>query len=121
MKTKIQVHPIALPAGTLAGKRSFQVTLEASYKNVRGFYIIRNTGAAYLKVGLIEPSGSSAVEPTNIKHFLVNENVKITDRFFKDAPFDAAGKKAQITVENFATLGAEENLDVLFLLDNEAR
>lgn len=117
--SKTQTLSIALPIGTPAARRNFYLDLEAEFKNCRGFYVIRNAGTDYLKIGIKDSTGKSIVEPVNIKHLEVSQNPKIEDRFFTASPFDAQGKKVTVSIENFAPNVVVQDIDVLFLLDNK--
>lgn len=119
VKSKLQVLTIALPVGTSAAKRNSYVDLESEFKTCRGFYVIRNQGTDYMKIGIKDAAGNSIVEPVNMKHLEVSQNPAIKDRFFMESPFEAQGKKITISVENFAVTAAIQEIDVLFLLDNE--
>lgn len=119
VKSKLQVLTIALPIGTSAAKRNSYVDLESEFKTCRGFYVIRNQGTDYMKIGIKDAAGNSIVEPVNMKHLEVSQNPAIKDRFFMESPFEAQGKKITISVENFSATVAIQEIDVLFLLDNE--
>jgi hypothetical protein len=119
IKSKLQVVTIALQVGTTAAKRNTYVDLESEFKTCRGFYMIRNQGTDYLKIGIKDAAGNSIVEPVNSKHLEVSENPAIKDRFYKETPFEANGKKITISLENFSTTTAVQDIDVLFLLDND--
>jgi hypothetical protein len=119
IKSKLQVQTIAFPVNTTAAKRNTYVDLESEFKTCRGFYVIRNQGTDYLKIGIKDGAGNSIVEPVNMKHLEVSQNPAIKDRFFKETPFEANGRKITISIENFATTNAVQDIDVLFLLDNE--
>jgi hypothetical protein len=119
IKSKLQVQTIAYPLGTAAAKRNTYVDLESEFKTCRGFYVIRNQGTDYLKIGIKDAAGNSIVEPVNMKHLEVSQNPAIKDRFFKESPFEANGRKITISIENFAATTAVQDIDVLFLLDNE--
>ncbi len=119
IKSTLQVATIAMPIGTVAAKRNIYADLESEFKTCRGFYVIRNLGNDYLKIGIKDAAGNSIVQPVNMKHLEVSQNPAIKDRFFMESPFEANGKKITISVENFATTTAVQDIDVLFLLDNE--
>ena len=119
IKSKLQVQTIAYPVNTTAAKRNTYVDLESEFKTCRGFYVIRNQGTDYLKIGIKDGAGNSIVEPVNMKHLEVSQNPAIKDRFFKETPFEANGRKITISIENFSTTNAVQDIDVLFLLDNE--
>lgn len=119
VKSKLQVVTIALPVGTTAAKRNSYADLESEFKTCRGFYVIRNQGTDYIKIGIKDGAGNSIVEPVNMKHLEVSQNPAIKDRFYKESPFEANGKKITISIENFATTSAVQDIDILFLLDNE--
>lgn len=119
IKSKLQVATVAMAIGTVSAKRNTYVDLESEFKTCRGFYVIRNQGTDYLKIGIKDAAGNSIVEPVNMKHLEVSQNPAIKDRFFMESPFEANGKKITISVENFATTTAVQDIDILFLLDNE--
>jgi hypothetical protein len=119
IKSKIQVFPLVIPSGTTAQIKPFNVVMLADYKRVKGFYIIRNSGSAYLEVGIKDGSGNAIVEPVNITHLTCANNIEIAKRFFTETPFEANGKTLALQVQNFATLSADESIDLVLLLDNE--
>ena len=119
IKSKIQVFQVAQAIATVPAKRNFTVVTDTEFRTVRGFYIIRNTGADYLRVGIKDEAGNSVQEPANIENLQVSTSVKIQDRFYKEVPFQAEGKKIVISVENFLNLTAADSFDLLVLLDNE--
>ncbi len=115
---KTQTESINLPAGTQPGTRNFPITLTPGYKTCRGFYIIRNNGTDYLRVGINDTNGTPVSDPAPIKHFEVEKSVEITRRFFKDTPFKANGGRITISVQNFTANQAAMDFDVMLLLDN---
>ena len=119
IKSKLQVATIAMAVGTTAAKRNTYVDLESEFQTCRGFYVIRNQGTDYIKIGIKDSAGNSIVEPVNMRHLEVSQNPAIKDRFFKETPFEANGKKITISIENFSTTAAVQDIDVLFLLDND--
>ena len=118
IQSKIQVIPLVVPNGTGAQVTPFNAVMLADYKRVRGFYIIRNSGSSYLEIGIKDGSGNAIVEPVNIVHLTCANNIKIADRFFQETPFEAAGKTISVQIQNFAALTADENMDLVLLLDN---
>ena len=119
INSKIQVFPLLIPSGTTAQTKPFNFTMLADYKRVKGFYIIRNSGSAYLEVSIKDGSGNAIVEPVNVTHLTVANNIEIDKRFSTETPFEANGKQLTLTVQNCATLGADENMDLVLLLDNK--
>ena len=114
---RTQTQNIVIVSGTTARTVTYPIKLDSDFRTVRGIYINRNSGSAYLAVGVKAPSGEAIVDPVNINHLVAGSNIKISDRFYKDSPFEADGKTMNITVQNFGTLGADENFDVILLLD----
>lgn len=114
----VQVETITLPAGTGAGLRAFPINLETGYTTCEGFYVIRNTGSAYLSMGLDYDQGKRIHAAVNINHFVASTSVKIDERFFKQS-FQADGKKLSIKLNNpQAVSGTDESFDIIFLLSN---
>lgn len=120
IKSKIQVVPLVITNGSSAATRPFNPTMLADYKRVRGFYVIRNSGSSYLEISIKDGSGNAIVEPVNITHLTCTNSIAIKDRFYRDSPFEANGKQLAITIQNFATLSADENIDLILELDNES-
>jgi len=118
-KAKIQVVSLPLPNGTVAAKRAFQVDLDPEFKTCRGFYVIRNSGADYLKIEVLDTTGKSILDAVNIQHLVVGTDIKIKDRFFTETPFKAQGGKTTINLQNFAAAAGDQVTDIIFLLDNE--
>ena len=119
MKSQVKVHSISLANGVPAQKRSFPFDTPSDFKNIRGFYVIRNSGTDYLKISINDAAGNSVLEPVNITHLTVGNTVAIKDKFFTGTPFPAGGKKINVYVENFAATAAIQDIDIVWLVDNE--
>lgn len=119
MKSKVIVQSIALPNATAAQVKSFPLDTPSDYKTVRGFYVIRNSGTEYLNISIKDAAGNVILEAVNIKHLEVGNTVAIKDKFFKETPFKAGGSKMQVVIENFVTTAAIQDIDVVYLVDNE--
>jgi len=119
-QAKVLTKSIALAIATTAGIRSFPVDSESDFENVRGFYVIRNSGTDYLKIGVKDAAGNTILAPVNITHLSVGNTVSIDKKFFKETPFRGAGTKFIVTIENFATTAAIQDLDFVYLMDNKA-
>jgi hypothetical protein len=118
--SKVLTKSIVLPVAQTAQKKAFVIDAPSDYKNVRGFYVYRNTGSSYLKIGVQDSAGNTVLEPVNVNHLAVGTTVAIKDKFFKETPFRADGTKITVTVENFATIsGTAEDMDFIFLVDND--
>lgn len=113
---KIQVFTLALANGAAAAKRTFNVTMDQEYPKCVGVYAIINSGNAYLRVGIRDNASNDVIPPVNLQHLVVSSAVKIEDRFYREVPFEANGKNVTVSVENFAALPADQNIDLLFLL-----
>ena len=106
IKSKIFTNSIAIAAAQPAVQRTFPIEAPSDYKNVRGFYVIRNSGTDYFKIGIRDSAGNQILEPVNIGHLQIGNAVPIKDKFFKETPFKANGTKFIVTLENFAATTA---------------
>lgn len=128
-KAIIKSQSITLPIGTAAGLRSFPFDLPSDYGRVAGFFIQRNlpaTNGDYLKVTVKDSNGVNIIDPVNIA-FLNGKSeqgssgsLKIEDKFYRKAPFKAAGTKMIVQIENFATTTAVQDMDFIYECDNES-
>ncbi|MBX3165583.1 MAG: hypothetical protein KF900_13995 [Bacteroidetes bacterium] len=126
MAGKVQVKRITIPNGSDAGQRDFDVPTFNDKKTVRGFYAIRGGVEANkqpLNMGVKDRTGAFVAELVNIRHFEVGTDVKVSDRFFKEAPMVAGGSVVKVTIDNPAAIpggaGYNQIIDVVFLLDDE--
>ncbi len=127
-KSIVKTQAVTLPIGTTAALRSVPFDLPSDYKRVSGFYIQRNlplTAGDYLKVTIKDAKGVNIIDPVNIKFLNGGSeqsnsgSLAIKDKFFRGAPFKAAGTKMIIEVENFATTTAVQDFDFVYECDNE--
>jgi len=123
----IKTQSVVLAAATAAGLRSFSFDLPSDYQRVSGFYIQRNlpaTGGDYLKVTIKDSNGVNVIDPVNIKFLNGGSeqsnsgSLAIKDKFYREAPFKAAGTKMIIQVENFSTTTVIQDFDFVYECDN---
>ena len=117
--SKVEVQSLTLANATTAQKKSFPIDTPSDFSTCRGFYIIRNSGSDYLKIGISDGAGNSILAPVNITHLSVSNTVAIAQKFFTGTPFAAGGKKINVTIENFATTASIQDTDIVLLYDNK--
>jgi len=118
VKAKVYLKALAIANASAAAQRSFTIDTPSDFKTVRGFYVIRNAGSALLKIGVRDAAGNQLLEPVNITHLTVGTSLSIKDRFYRETPCKAGGSKLTVTLENFSTLTAAEDIDFIYECDN---
>ena len=116
--SRIQTLSIVIPAATAIATRSYYLDSDSSYKLIKGFYAIRNTGTDYIKISVLDHAGRPVIDSVNLSHLEVNSSVEIDKRISKKE-MKAEGSKVQVTVTTFTVPGVDQNFDILFDLANE--
>ncbi len=120
---KTVTKEIEIPINAVATKREFKHEFGVEYKRVVGYYalLLQNGGLTTdkIKVGISEGT-RTIIDPTGVNHFTVGQDVKITDRFYKDEPIQIPGGYVTIMVENLSAVSPVTPivLQVIYQVEN---